>query len=58
MGLLEGGELGARFGEGEGWFGHGCVMDGWMGLNPNPDAGIVSRRVEMGNYEGIYIQKQ
>ena len=23
MGLLEGGELGAGFGEGEGWFGHG-----------------------------------
>ena len=28
VGLLESGELSAGFGEGEGWFGHGCVVEG------------------------------
>ena len=41
MGLLQSGELGAGFGDGEGWFGHGCLVEGREGWNPNPDAGMV-----------------
>ena len=30
--LLESGELGAGFGDGEGWFGHGCLVEDERGI--------------------------
>ena len=36
VGLLESGELGAGFGDGEGWFGHGCTVGG------NYESGVVT----------------
>ena len=56
VGLLEGGELSAGFGDGEGWFCHCCLVEGEIRLYVTLTLMLEWWFVEGGNYElSIYL---